>query len=90
MGDLRAMSESAAHCSKELPWHDLRTNSAVITVVSLISALWGCFWLGPLCVDAMRPADGRVNDYYQDWGSARNHLVGRPVYTEHASVFPGT
>jgi alpha-1,2-mannosyltransferase len=88
MGNLRAMSESAAHCSKELPWHDLRTNNAVITVVSLISALWGCFWLGPLCVDAMRPADGRVNDYYQDWGSARNHLVGLPVYTEHAVSIP--
>jgi alpha-1,2-mannosyltransferase len=84
MEDVRAMIESAAHCGRQLPRHDLRGNSAVITVVSLILALWGCFWLGPLCVDAMRPSDGRVNDYYQDWGSARNHLVGLPVYTEHA------
>jgi alpha-1,2-mannosyltransferase len=36
----------------------------------------------------MRPTNGRVNDYYQDWGSARNHLVGLPVYTEHAISIP--
>jgi alpha-1,2-mannosyltransferase len=88
MEDLRAMTESAAHGGRWLRRHDLRGNSAVITVVSLILALWGCFCLGPLCVDAMRPANGRVNDYYQDWGSARNHLVGLPVYTEHAVSIP--
>jgi len=36
----------------------------------------------------MRPAPGRVNDFYQDWGSARNHLVGLPVYSHHATSVP--
>ena len=48
----------------------------------------GCLWLGPLCVKAMRPAPDQIIDYYQDWGSARNHLAGLPVYTEHAMSIP--
>jgi hypothetical protein len=77
------MNESAAQykaLTRQIP----RADGTVVAIVSLILALWGCFWLGPLCVDAMRPTAGRINDYYQDWGSARNHLVGLPVYTEHA------
>jgi Glycosyltransferase family 87 len=31
----------------------------------------------------MWPACNRVNDFYQDWGSARNYLVSLPVYTHH-------
>jgi len=54
----------------------------------LILGLQGCLWLGPLCVEAMRPAPDRVNDFYQDWGSARNHLVGLAVYTHHATSIP--
>jgi alpha-1,2-mannosyltransferase len=36
----------------------------------------------------MRPAPDQLNDFYQDWGSARNHLVGLPVYTHHAISVP--
>jgi hypothetical protein len=82
------MSESTAQCGRELTTQAPRADDTVVAVVSLILALCGCFWLGPLCVDAMRPTNDRVNDYYQDWGSARNHLVGLPVYTEHAISIP--
>jgi len=54
----------------------------------LILGLWGCLWLGPLCVEAMRPNSGRVNDFFQDWASARNHLLGLPVYSHHAISVP--
>jgi hypothetical protein len=54
----------------------------------LILGLQGCLGLGPLWVQAMRPAPGQLNDFYQDWGSARNHLVGLPVYTQHAISIP--
>jgi alpha-1,2-mannosyltransferase len=33
----------------------------------------------------MRPSAGRFNDFYQDWGSAKNYLDGLPVYTHHAT-----
>lgn len=36
----------------------------------------------------MRPVCNRVNDFYQDWGSARNYLVSLPVYTHHAISIP--
>jgi alpha-1,2-mannosyltransferase len=64
------------------------TSDVVLAALSLILGLLGCLWLGPLCVEAMRPAPGRVNDFYQDWGSARNHSVGLPVYTHHATSIP--
>jgi alpha-1,2-mannosyltransferase len=60
----------------------------VVSVVWLVVGLQGCFWLGPLCVQAMRPERDRVNDFFQDWGSARNYLVGMPVYTHHAMSIP--
>ena len=60
----------------------------ILAALWLILGLQGCLWLGPLCVEAMRPAPGRVNDFYQDWGSARNHLVNLPVYTHHATSIP--
>jgi hypothetical protein len=36
----------------------------------------------------MRPNCNRVNDFYQDWGSARNYLVNLRVYTHHAISIP--
>jgi hypothetical protein len=36
----------------------------------------------------MRPEPDRVNDFYQDWGSARNHWIGLPIYTHHAISIP--
>lgn len=81
------MSELAALHRTELRTQLVKPD-LVVAVMSLIIGLWGCTWLGPLCVEAMRPADGRLNDYYQDWGSARNHLVGLPVYAQHAQSIP--
>jgi Glycosyltransferase family 87 len=84
---LRAMSEQAAPYRMNFQSQAIKPGLAV-TVVSLIIGLCGCIWFGPLCVEAMRPVDGRLNDYYQDWGSARNYLVGLPVYAEHANSIP--
>jgi hypothetical protein len=54
----------------------------------LILGLCGCTWLGPLWIEAMRPYPSRMNDYYQDWASARNYWVGLPVYTPHSTSVP--
>ncbi len=71
-------------------WTWTRVSPLEITLAAygLILGFVGCLWLGPLYVDAMRPAAGRVNDFFQDWGSARNFLVGLPVYTHHAKSIP--
>jgi alpha-1,2-mannosyltransferase len=60
----------------------------IVTAIWLIVGLWGWLWLGPTWVAAMRPARDRLNDFYQDWGSARNHVVGLPVYTHHETSVP--
>ncbi len=52
------------------------------------SALRAPYGSVPCMFNAMRPASGRVNDFFQDWGSARNLLVGLPVYTHHATSIP--
>jgi hypothetical protein len=39
-------------------------------------------------LEALWPSPGTVDDFYQDWGSARNYLSGFPVYTEHAVSIP--
>jgi Glycosyltransferase family 87 len=49
---------------------------------------WGVLSFGRIWIMAMRPAPQQINDFYQDWGSARNHLVGLPVYTPHATSLP--
>jgi hypothetical protein len=59
-----------------------------LTVSGLSLGLAGCFWLGPLYVEAMRPAHGRLNDFVQDWASARNLLVNLPVYAHLATSIP--
>lgn len=49
-------------------------------------ALWGlvlaflAWWQGPGFVRDLRPATGHLNDFFQDWASARFHLDGIPVY----------
>lgn len=60
----------------------------ILTVFWLGLAVWGWLWLGPIWLSAMRPACDRINDFYQDWGSARNHLVGLPVYAHHTTSIP--
>ena len=60
----------------------------IVAMLWLAVAFWGWTWLGPTWLAAMQPAPDRINDYYQDWGSARNHLFGLPVYTHHATSIP--
>jgi Glycosyltransferase family 87 len=58
------------------------------TALWLILGAWGWLWLGPVWINAMQPARSRINDFYQDWGSARNYLIGLRVYTHHATSIP--
>jgi Glycosyltransferase family 87 len=50
----------------------------------LTLGLWAWVYFGPMWVSALRPGPDRLNDFYQDWGSARNHMTGLPVYTSHS------
>ena len=61
-----------------------------VWVLLLWSALgfWGWAYFGPMWASALRPGSDRINDFYQDWGSARNYLTGLPVYTAHATSIP--
>jgi hypothetical protein len=60
----------------------------VVAALCLMLGFWGWFSRGPIWVAAMRPAKDDVIDFYQDWGSAKNHLVGLPVYTPHSTSIP--
>jgi alpha-1,2-mannosyltransferase len=75
-------------CGKRSRMWISQKEEIMVAALSLIVGLGGCLWLGPLCVKAMRPVPDQIIDYYQDWGSARNHLVGLPVYTEHVISIP--
>jgi alpha-1,2-mannosyltransferase len=66
----------------------LAVGEFTLAVGGLILGVWGSLWLGPLYVEAMRPAAGRLNDFFQDWGSARNYLTGLPVYSPHTMSVP--
>jgi hypothetical protein len=50
--------------------------------------IWGWAYFGPMWVSALQPGSARINDFYQDWGSARNYLTGLPVYTTHTMSIP--
>jgi len=54
----------------------------------LLLGLWGWLELGPIWLGAMRPAPDRVNDFYQDWASARNYHERLPIYSPHAVSVP--
>ena len=58
-------------------------NSALVHAGSV-----GWLWLGPVWLKAMRPEPDRINDFYQDWGSAQNYRIGLPIYTHHATSVP--
>jgi alpha-1,2-mannosyltransferase len=64
------------------------TANKVVTALWFILAVWGWLWLGPVWLKAMRPDADRINDFYQDWGSARNYWVSLPIYTHHAISVP--
>ena len=82
------MSQSLA------PYREAIRNESASPLDMLFAVLWaivaisGWLWLGPTWVEALRPGPDRVNDFYQDWGSARNHVLGLPVYTHHAMSLP--
>jgi Glycosyltransferase family 87 len=81
------VSKFIAHVANESP-PQATVSDLLLVPIWLALGFLGCFWLGPLCVDAMRPDPDRVNDFFQDWGSARNFLTGMPVYTHHAISIP--
>ncbi len=82
------MSQSLA------PYREAIGNKAASPLDMLFAVLWsivaisGWLWLGSMWVEALRPGPDRINDFYQDWGSARNHVLGLPVYTHHATSLP--
>ncbi len=77
-------SEPAAHPRTD----QARPPRSVAIVFWLLVGAVGWNGLGPIWLAALRPADGRVNDFYQDWGSARNYVVGMPVYSPHSRSIP--
>ena len=60
----------------------------IVAMLWLSIAVWSWLWLGPTWVAAMRPQPGRLNDFYQDWGSARNYRAGLDIYTPHSVSIP--
>ena len=61
------MSDTVAPCGKKSQTWALLPEIS-LSALWLILGLGGCLWLGPLCIEAMRPDAGRVNDFFQDWG----------------------
>ena len=68
--------------------HSQLTIHNSLLLLCLLLGSWGWSVRGLTWVKAMRPAPNHVNDFYQDWGSARNFLVGLPVYTPHSTSIP--
>jgi len=44
--------------------------------------------MGPYYLTLLRPPADRVNDFFQEWASARNYWGGLPIYTGHAVTLP--
>ena len=65
-----------------------RLRQVIVVVLWLCVAFPAWFSLGPIWIAAMWPATDRITDFYQDWGSARNHLLGLPIYTRHTMSIP--
>jgi len=65
-----------------------RALGTVIVAGWLLVGLWGWLELGPTWFGAMRPAPDRINDFYQDWASARNYHEGWPIYSPHSWSVP--
>jgi hypothetical protein len=82
------VSNSIARSMDELPPCAGSKADRAIIALWFILGVWGWSWLGPVWVKAMRPEPDRINDFYQDWGSARNYWVGLPIYTHHAISVP--
>ena len=41
-----------------------------------------------LSLAILRPPADRVNDFFQEWASARNYWGGLPIYTDHTVTLP--
>jgi hypothetical protein len=73
-----------ARAASDPPWrlHALKSGLwmavACVAVLLNLSTLAAAFW----------PPQRFVSDFFQDWASARNLLVGLPVYTEHTRTIP--
>jgi len=44
--------------------------------------------MGPYYLTLLRPPADRVNDFFQEWASARNYWGGMPIYTDHTVTLP--
>jgi hypothetical protein len=82
------MSQTLARCGANWRKWTPATPEILVAALWLSLGCWGWLSFGPMWIMAMRPAPQQINDFYQDWGSARNHLVGLPVYTSHARSIP--
>jgi Glycosyltransferase family 87 len=69
------------------PWLSSKADRVVVALWFILG-VWGWSWLGPVWLKAIRPEPDRINDFYQDWGSARNYWGGLPIYTHHATSIP--
>jgi hypothetical protein len=61
-----------------------RAGAAVRTAGWAAVAVLAAVLYGPEFVGRFRPPDGTLNDFLQEWLSARNVLAGRPAYTPQA------
>jgi hypothetical protein len=62
--------------------------SRALVIVCLIAGAVGWSWLGSGYAGMLRPHGPPNPDYFQDWASARNHHLGRPVYSPHTTTIP--
>ena len=44
--------------------------------------------MAPYYLMILRPPADRVNDFFQEWASARNYWDGLPIYTDHSVTLP--
>jgi hypothetical protein len=88
MEALHAVSQTLVRCGESLRKWIVPRPEILVAALWLGLGCWGWLAFGPIWVAAMRPAPEQINDLFQDWGSARNHLVGMPVYTPHATSIP--
>lgn len=42
---------------------------------------------GPVFVEHLRPDEGKIWDFFQEWASARNYVDGVPIYAEQRESF---
>jgi hypothetical protein len=63
-----------------------RQSPRLLVAVCLVAGLVAWSRLGPEYARAMRPRAFPNPDFFQNWASARNHRIGRPVYSPHTAT----